>query len=183
MNETELIKDALGGNQHAFSKLYEENYSFVYNTCVNLLRAPDAAEDMTQDIFAKAFNKLHLFRGDARFRTWLYRIAYNEFLQSRRRRKLRSISLDQHLASNDEAFESKYLGREDRRFRTIPDELLLKGALGDMTDKNKMVFDLWAQGHSEKEISEQLNISVPAAKSRRFHVKLAIARRLGYASN
>jgi RNA polymerase sigma-70 factor (ECF subfamily) len=60
-----------------FSILYEEHSRAIYYLTLRYLGDPQRAEDATHDVFLKAFRKLNQFRGDASFRTWLYRIAIN----------------------------------------------------------------------------------------------------------
>src|SRR5512138_1459966 len=60
-----------------FGQLYTEHSRAIYYLALRLLGDPDKAEDATHDVFLKAFRKLDSFRGEASWRTWLYRIAIN----------------------------------------------------------------------------------------------------------
>ena len=60
-----------------FAKVYEEHSRAIYYLALRFLGDPNKAEDATHDVFVKAFRKLDLFRGEASWRTWLYRIAIN----------------------------------------------------------------------------------------------------------
>jgi RNA polymerase sigma-70 factor, ECF subfamily len=81
-----------------FADLYTEHSRSIYYLCLRLLSDPDKAEDATHDVFLKAFRKLHQFRGEASWRTWLYRIAINHC------HNLQAAWHERHMMSNaDEA--------------------------------------------------------------------------------
>ncbi len=78
------------GDEAAWAELVEATYREVYTLCLRILRDPDEAADATQEAFVRAWRGLRGFRGDARFTTWLYRVAANAALsrhRSRRRRR------------------------------------------------------------------------------------------------
>lgn len=60
-----------------FAQLYSQHSRAIFYLCLRFLSDPDKAEDATQDVFLKAFRKMDQFRGEASWRTWLYRIAIN----------------------------------------------------------------------------------------------------------
>ena len=67
----------LGRATSDFAALYEEHNRAIYYLALRFLGDPQKAEDATHDVFLKAFRKMDQFRGDASWRTWLYRIAIN----------------------------------------------------------------------------------------------------------
>ena len=90
----------LDGDRRAFEQLVRRHQGMVRAQLRRLLRDDDAtADDLAQETFVLAWRKLGQFRGDARFSTWLYRIAYTCFLQSRRGRSLDDNADDEALAS------------------------------------------------------------------------------------
>jgi RNA polymerase sigma-70 factor (ECF subfamily) len=75
-------------DQHAFSELVRRHQSSVRGLLRQLTRTDLAlADDLAQDAFLRAYKHIRSFRGEARFSTWLYRIAYNVFREDARRRK------------------------------------------------------------------------------------------------
>ena len=75
-------------DQHAFSELVRRHQSAVRGLLRQLTRTDAAlADDLAQEAFLKAYKHIRSFRGEARFSTWLYRIAYNVFREDARRRK------------------------------------------------------------------------------------------------
>src|SRR3990172_5188260 len=76
-NESELVRRAQAGDTEAFDALVTEHQQFVYNLALRALGDPHEAEDMAQEAFVRAWLALANFRGQAQFRTWLYRIVTN----------------------------------------------------------------------------------------------------------
>ena len=95
--DTELVGRARGGDNDAFGLLVERHEANVYGLCIKMLRNPEDAEDCLQEVFVKAYKALPSFREEARFSTWIYRIATNACLMRIRKRKLDTVSLDQPL--------------------------------------------------------------------------------------
>lgn len=84
-----LVERACAGDESAFEALYRGNVGRVYGLCLRMLGEQPAAEELTQDVFVRAWEKLSLFRGDSAFSTWLHRLAVNVVLQHLRSRKRR----------------------------------------------------------------------------------------------
>lgn len=76
-SDEDLALSAAGGDRAAFAALLDRHYDRLFGLCFRLLGTRDQAEDLTQDICAALPAKLRGFRGDARFTTWLYRVAVN----------------------------------------------------------------------------------------------------------
>jgi len=77
MPEPEAIRLAQGGNAAALEFIYRLHSRRVYNLCVRMVGNSGEAEGLTQDIFLHVFRKIHTFRGEAGFSTWLRRLAIN----------------------------------------------------------------------------------------------------------
>ena len=75
-----LVARYLDGDLVAFDELMTRHERQIYRLCYRFVRNHEDAMDLTQDVFVKAFEKLPSFRGDARFKTWLYRVAVNHCL-------------------------------------------------------------------------------------------------------
>ena len=82
-----LVSRAREGDANAFEKLYRKNVSRVYAVCLRISDDKMKAEELTQDVFVKAWENLGSFRGESLFFTWLYKIAVNTSLQEVRKRK------------------------------------------------------------------------------------------------
>ena len=75
---------AAGGDRRAFERLYRAHVSRVYTLCARMVGDAAAAEELTQDVFVRAWEKLALYRGESAFSTWLHRLAVNVVLNHRK---------------------------------------------------------------------------------------------------
>lgn len=88
--DTALARAAADGDREAFSSLLERHYDGLFRLCFRLTGVQAEAEDLTQDICLALPAKLAQFRGEARFTTWLYRVAVNAAHDRRRRAATRA---------------------------------------------------------------------------------------------
>lgn len=86
MTDAELIKGCKCGDREAQHELYVRTSERIYGLLLRMTRNPDAAFDLAQDAYLRAFSRIGQFNGDSSLGTWLYRIAVNEALQFMRRR-------------------------------------------------------------------------------------------------
>jgi RNA polymerase sigma factor (sigma-70 family) len=93
IDDKELINDALGGSKTALEHLLKRHYNFIYNVALRFVLNPDDAQDLTQEAVIKVITKLSQFNQKSEFRTWLYRIVFNHFLNSKRH-KLETVVYD-----------------------------------------------------------------------------------------
>ncbi len=89
-DDSDLALAAAGGDREAFAALLSRHYDRLFGLCFRLTGRRDAAEDLTQDICLALPTKLTKFRGEARFTTWLYRVAVNAAHDRRRRAATRA---------------------------------------------------------------------------------------------
>ena len=109
----------LGRAAQDFSALYEEHNRAIYYLALRFLGDPQKAEDATHDVFLKAFRKMDQFRGDASWRTWLYRIAINHC------RNLLQAWHERHvLTSADETIWDHAPAATDSPFRVLETKAL-----------------------------------------------------------
>jgi RNA polymerase sigma-70 factor (ECF subfamily) len=94
--DDELVLKAQQGDVHAFDELLERYHGKIYGLTYNMTSNREDAEDLTQEVFIKAFQALPRFKGKSSFYTWLYRIAVNKTINYRKKRnRKRALSLDQ----------------------------------------------------------------------------------------
>ncbi len=86
-DDTQLVKASQHGDQDAFALLVQRHQCRVFNMALHMLQDYEEASEITQEAFLAAWRGLPSFRGEARFATWLYRIAYNCALKQLERRK------------------------------------------------------------------------------------------------
>lgn len=84
-SDDELVDQAKNGDRAALEKLVLRHQAWIYNIAVRMVFHPQDAEEVTQEVLVKVITKLSTFRGECKFRTWLYRIAGNHVLNMKRR--------------------------------------------------------------------------------------------------
>ena len=94
------IEQILNGHTAAYRQLVEKHQDFVYTIVKRIVSRAEEAEELAQDVFVKAYNKLPDFRGSAKFSTWLYRIAYNTAISHTRKKKVEFLSTEDHIIEN-----------------------------------------------------------------------------------
>ena len=87
--EAELVQRAQAGDKVAFEQLYRENVGRVYALCFRMAGTADLAEELAQDVFVRAWQKLGSFRGESAFSSWLHPLTVNVALSERRSRRRR----------------------------------------------------------------------------------------------
>src|SRR5205807_1822418 len=82
--DAELVEQAQHGSRPALEKLVLRHQAWIYNIAVRMVFQPQDAEEVTQEVLIKVITKLSTFKGESKFRTWLYRIAANHVLNMKR---------------------------------------------------------------------------------------------------
>src|SRR6202049_2341143 len=83
--DVELVERAKNGDRAALEKLVLRHQAWIYNIAVRMVFQPQDAEEVTQEVLIKVITKLATFKGESKFRPWLYRIAANHVLNMKRR--------------------------------------------------------------------------------------------------
>src|SRR5882724_208041 len=84
-SDDELVAEAQHGNRVALEKLVLRHQAWIYNIAIRMVFHPQDAEEITQEVLVEVITKLSTFKGESKFRTWLYRIAANHVLNMKRR--------------------------------------------------------------------------------------------------
>lgn len=157
-------------------KRYE---SKIYRLGMRMLRSPQDAEDLLQKTFLSVFEKMHTFRGEAKFSTWIYRIATNHALMKLRKEKKRTLSSINAPIDMGDSFAFPQLVDEEADLSEYFEkkELLgyLEDAINKLPDIYRLVFILRdLEGLSNKEVAQIMDLSVPAVKSRILRARLQL---------
>jgi RNA polymerase sigma-70 factor, ECF subfamily len=161
-----LVTRAKAGRLDAFEELVRRHRDRVYRIALRMLGNESDAEDATQDAFVSAWKRLHDFRADSQFSTWMHRIVTNRCLDMLRARRPTSTLPDEREAP---------ASSPDRIVEGIWQVADLKLAIGRLTPEQRapvVLRDLG--GRSYEEIAEILEISVSAVKSRLHRARLEL---------
>ncbi|MCB0473608.1 MAG: RNA polymerase sigma factor [Flavobacteriaceae bacterium] len=150
--QLDLIKKCKQCDPKSQLQLYEQYCHAMYRTAYNFVRQEAAAEDLMQEAFIKAFQKLDHFDGKASFGSWLKKIVINHCLDWLKKRKLRVVSMDHsHVEIAD---ESNWEVHE-----TVSIEQILN-AIEQLPEKYKIPLKLFLlEGYDHSEIAGILNIT------------------------
>ena len=158
--ETHWVEKAQAGDRHAFEQLYHSHCDKIYALCWRMCGGDKAlAEDMLQDAFIRAWNKLHLFRGDSRFGTWLHRLTVNVILSDKRIR-VKRLQREQELS---DGVERTMVGARDVYAGLRKD---LETAIASLPERARSVLILYdIEGYRHKEIAEMTGMAVGSSKA------------------
>lgn len=179
LTDNELAEQAMQGHTEAFSMLVDRYRQKVFRTAMGFLHNTDDAEDLTQEIFIKAWHALRSFDGKSAFSTWLYRISVNKAINQTRKNKLRSIAgINEEVNhTRDEKSADDSITRKEQK-----DEI--KKAINKLNNKQKKAFVLfYYQELSMKEVAEVLKMSQKAAESLVFRARQSLQKALSEKNN
>ena len=162
---------AAAGDRRAFERLYRLHVSRVFSLCARMLNDRARAEELTQDVFVRAWEKLHLFRGEAAFGTWLHRMTVNVVLNARKSEgRLRSRCEDDDGDGMD-ALPARPLAPGDR--------MDLDAAIAKLPRGARRVFILYdVEGYKHEEIAEMLGVTTGATKAQLHRARMLLRERL-----
>jgi len=163
-NVNDLISAAQLGDETAFRSLYELSVGRVYALCLRLAADPGAAEELTQDVFVRAWEKLRTFRGESAFSTWLHRLTVNVVLTEKRTRGRR----EKRVFSTDELEDLERPG-------SVPPSgtrLDLEQAIAALPPGARTVFVLHdIEGYQHEEIAEMSGLAAGTSKAQLFRAR------------
>lgn len=174
--DNELVLQAQQGDMPAFEVLVERYQPKIYALTYNMTSNREDAEDLTQEIFVKAFEALPRFRGKSSFYTWLYRIAVNKTINYRKKRnRKRAVSLDQFdqaVKLDDVYHELTSKGSPLRNMSLTELQKKLNEALMNLSEKHRAVVVMHdMQGLPHDEIAKIVGASVGTVRSRLFYAR------------
>lgn len=109
-DEKDIIKEILRGETHLYAHFVEQYSEAVFSLVAHMINCREDAEEITQDIFLKAYEKLSSFNVESSFSTWLYRIAYNTTISALRKKPCYSVTVaDEILADTDDSLVDETL--------------------------------------------------------------------------
>ena len=183
--DMELVDVVRAGNNHAFGELFRRYRSKVTHLALKITRNEIDAQEVVQDVFLKALAKLHTFKGDAAFSSWLYRVTTNSALMLLRSRKYDDYeSWDDNPLIQETKLIRGYLPADwrvqaDRLYERKEITEALHKSVATLPKRYRNILELREfQGLKNKEIAEALNLSVAAVKSRLHRARLVLQDRL-----
>jgi RNA polymerase sigma factor (sigma-70 family) len=158
--EERWVDKARAGDRLAFEQLYRSHCDRIFALCWRMCGGDRAlAEDMVQEAFVRAWNKLHLFRGDSKFGTWLHRLTVNVVLSDRRIR-VKRLQREQEFSDDLE----RVLVGERNVFAGLRKDL--EAAIAGLPERARTVLILYdIEGYQHNEIAEITGMAVGSSKA------------------
>ncbi|HJU67063.1 MAG TPA: RNA polymerase sigma factor [Gemmatimonadaceae bacterium] len=157
---------AASGDRRAFERLYRENVNRVFAVCVRMSGDRLRAEELTQDVFVRVWEKLPLFRGESAFSTWVHRLAVNVVLNAR---KAEGRERSRHEPDSEEMLETR--GSSPHH----GDRMDLEKAIATLPPGARKVFVLHdIEGYKHEEIAEMLGVTAGGSKAQLHRARMLL---------
>lgn len=168
------VARAATGDRRAFERIYRTHVDRVFSVCVRMVGDRGKAEELTQDVFVRAWEKLGTFRGDAQFGTWLHRLAVNVVLNDRETEGRRRQRHDDGIEDLDS------IATGDVRPLPVPGlSLDLEAAIAALPPGARKVFVLHdVEGYTHEEIGEMLGVTAGGCKAQLHRARMLLRRML-----
>ncbi|QLG46350.1 RNA polymerase sigma factor [Costertonia aggregata] len=159
MFQIDLVEQCKTNDRKAQVKLYRQYCNGMYCVAMRFLNDPNDAEDVLQEAFIKAFQKMHQFKGEVTFGSWLKRIVINKCIDFLKAKRENLVTLDEG-----------YMHIEDETDWYVDDGIsieIVKEAITRLADTYRYVVQLFlVEGYDHKEISGILDITETACRTR-----------------
>ncbi|SDS02249.1 RNA polymerase sigma-70 factor, ECF subfamily [Maribacter dokdonensis] len=171
----ELVQLCLSGKQSAQLEVYNRYYKAMYNTSLRIVKDSAQAEDIMQESFLSAFTKLHTFKGEVTFGSWLKRIVINNSIhQYRKQQKKNEVALDEVLyrVEDNDGIASDHVFTELKAQKVME-------TMKDLKDNYRISLTLHLiEGFDYDEISEIMNISYANCRTTVSRAKESLRKKL-----
>ena len=171
-----LVKLAVAGDKKALQTIILRHQVFIYNLALKMTKSVEDAEDLTQEALIKAITALAKFEGKSSFRTWLYRITINHFLNTRKSKpEIRIFDFETYFNSIDDIAESELNEVEEKELADTVEELRISctaGMLLCLSREQRLIYVLGEMF----EIDHHLGAEILGISPGNFRIKLMRAR-------
>lgn len=176
MEDYDLVKSAINGNQQAYAELLSRYRNSVYHTVLKMVKNRNDADDLTLEAFGKAFHKLPTYAPHYAFSTWLFRIAINNCIDHIRKKRIKFCSIDEPIESNG---NYDFANNIKANIRNPEDEMMrgqridmMKNIVTQLSDKYRRMIELrFYDEKSYEEIATELDIPLGTVKAQLFRAK------------
>jgi RNA polymerase sigma-70 factor, ECF subfamily len=177
-DEAHLVAASKRGDQDAFAQLVQYHQRRVFNLVFRMVQQYEEANEVTQETFLAAWQGLPAFRGDARFSTWLYRIAYNCALKQLEHRK-RDRAIQLGVEAEQVLVNANHEQRIDAELEARDRQTLVHEHLASLPAKYRIVLTLrHLQDMTYEEMAEILTMPIGTIKTHLFRARNLLKERL-----
>ncbi|MFC0775782.1 RNA polymerase sigma factor [Terrimonas alba] len=177
LNDNELISKVIGGDQQAYAALVSRYQNYVFTLALRFTKNREDAEEVSQDIFIKAYRALADFKGASKFSTWLYTIVNTTCISFLRKKKLEVHSLD-----NEKVFEVADSQDSGMRANLVEQKSrvsMVNNAIKMLSTDDAAVITLFYKGEQTlEEIAQILGIETNTAKVRLHRARTRLKEKM-----
>ena len=168
-SDTYYIERIQAGDTASFACLLDRYSRLVYSLILRIVRNKEDAEELTQDVFMKVFNKLGSFKGDSSFSTWIYRIAYNTAISEVRKNRPEHLAIEESVmadVSEDEIAGSLGSVGENEQTRRLDAALELLSP-----DERAIVLFFYMEDKAIEDIANITGLSIANVKVKLHRIR------------
>ena len=177
LNDNELISKVLSGDQQAYAGLVNRYQNYVFTLALRFTKNREDAEEVSQDIFVKAYKALADFRGASKFSTWLYTIVNTTCISFLRKKRLEVHSLDNEkvfeLADNQDSGMRANLVEQKSRVAMVTNAIKMLS-----TDDAEVITLFYKGEQTLEEIAQILGIESNTAKVRLHRARTRLKEKM-----
>lgn len=179
--EIDMINYIKSGDIEAFEEMLTMYQKLIYNICYRMFNNKEDAEDLTQDVFVKVYNKINSFNEKTSFKSWICTIATNTCIDELRKRKNKTtVSIDKNIETDDGELKIDVVSNEKTPEEAVvknEEAHMLENALLELNIEDREIIVLRdIQGLSYDEISEIKNIKLGTVKSKLARARLKLQK-------
>ena len=183
--EQVLVTRARGGDRLAFREIVERYKKKIYYLAYDLTNNHHDAEDLSQEVFIKAFRSINSFRGDSKFSSWLYRIAVNTSISKQRKKSYSAMQLEEDFENDKNPRNLNFHESSSQNPEKVAEAGVMQQhiriALERLTSREKSIFILRHYNDLPfKEISHILKITIGSVKSMHFRAIKKLQKELSF---
>lgn len=173
-SEVDLLVAAQNGSDEAFSSLVMQYQNPVYNLCYRMLGNAQEAEDAAQETFWRAYQAIRRYDRNRPFATWLLSIAAHYCIDQQRKKRITTMEIEDWM----EEVIPDHAPQPEKRMGDREERVSIQAMLSTLNpqDRAAVILRYWYE-YSEEEISQTLQLSVSAVKSRLHRARLKLAQR------
>ena len=177
LNDSEIISKVLNGDQQAYAELVNRYQNYVFTLAFRFMKNREDAEEVSQDIFVKAYRALADFKGNSKFSTWLYTIVNNTCITFLRKKKLQTYSLDREGVF--EAADSQDSGLRANLVEQKSKVAMVNNAINLLSPDDAEIITLFYKSEqSLEEIASILGVETNAAKVRLHRARTRLKEKM-----
>ena len=168
-DDNDYIGRVLNGDVAAYASLVAKHKNLVFSIVLKIVNNREDAEEISQDVFLKAYQSLNTFERKSKFSTWLYRIAYNAAISKTRKKRVEMVAIEETVITN---YSTDQIGRNMNELEENDRQLILEKALLRLPKKDNLLITLFYKNkNSIEDISDITGLSVSNVKVRLHRIR------------